>query len=179
MKIFDFHTHIYPERIAAKASMSVRDFYNMQSNLIGTSEELLEIGKSAGADKFLILPVAIRPDQVKNINKFVAGEVAEHEEYYGFGTVHAGMDDICAEVENIKDIGLRGIKMHPDTQGFSIDDERLFEMYDMIQGDIPVMFHSGDPRYDYSHPRKIRRILDMFPKLTVVAAHFGGWSLFD
>ncbi len=179
MKVFDFHTHIYPERIAEKAAVSVREFYNMPSDLIGTSKELLEVGKRAGIEKFLILPVAIRPDQVKNINLFVSSEVAAHEEYYGFGTVHAGMEGICDEVDNIKALGLRGIKMHPDTQGFSIDDERLFPMYDMIQGDIPVIFHSGDPRYDYSHPRKIKRILEMFPRLTVIAAHFGGWSLFE
>ena len=83
------------------------------------------------------------------------------------------------EIENIKKLGLHGVKMHPDTQKFNIDDERLFQMYDLIQGRLPIMLHAGDPRYSYSHPSRIRRILKMFPKLTVIAAHFGGWSLFD
>lgn len=179
MKVFDFHTHIYPDKIAEKATQSVRDFYDLKSDLVGTSDALLKEGEEAGISKFLILPVAIRPDQVKNINKFIFQEVNAHEEYYGFGTVHAEMENPCEEVLNIKSMGLKGIKMHPDTQRFPIDDPRLFPMYDMLQGDIPVMLHCGDPRYDYSHPRRVKHILELFPKLTVIAAHFGGWSVFD
>ena len=67
--------------------------------------------------------------------------------------------------------------MHPDTQLFNIDDERLFPMYEMIEGKLPVIFHTGDPRYDYSHPARLRKVLDKFPKLEVIAAHFGGYSM--
>jgi predicted TIM-barrel fold metal-dependent hydrolase len=35
----------------------------------------------------------------------------------------------------------------------------------------------GDLRYDYSHPARLRRILDLFPNLQVVAAHFGGYQM--
>lgn len=179
MKIFDFHTHIYPDKIAAKATQSVSDFYEIETPIIGTVDTLFEEGKKAGIEKYLVLPVAIRADQVVGINNFIHGQVQEHEEFYGFGTVHAGMPDICQEVERIREMGLLGIKMHPDTQMFNIDDERLFPMYDLIQGKIPVMLHTGDPRYDYSHPRRLRRVLEMFPKLTAIAAHFGGWSVFE
>ncbi len=179
MQVFDFHTHIYPEKIAHKATQSVCDFYQLNSSLNGTAQELIEDGKKVGISKFLILPVAIRADQVRAINEFVACEVEKHGEFYGFGTVHADTDNICQEIEEIKKLGLRGVKMHPDTQKFNIDDERLFQMYDLIQGELPVMLHAGDPRYSYSHPARIRRILKMFPKLTVIAAHFGGWSVFD
>lgn len=179
MKIFDFHTHIYPDKIAAKATQSVSDFYEIETPIIGTVDTLFEEGKKAGIEKYLVLPVAIRADQVVGINNFIHGQVQEHEEFYGFGTVHADMPDICQEVERIREMGLLGIKMHPDTQMFNIDDERLFPMYDLIQGKIPVMLHTGDPRYDYSHPRRLRRVLEMFPKLTAIAAHFGGWSVFE
>ena len=37
----------------------------------------------------------------------------------------------------------------------------------------------GDQRYDYSHPVKLRRILDLFPKLQVIAAHFGGYGMYE
>ena len=74
--------------------------------------------------------------------------------------------------------GLRGIKMHPDSQRFCIDDERLLPVYDMLQDKIPVILHMGDWRYNYSHPVRLRRILDMFPHLEVIAAHFGGYSMY-
>ena len=76
-------------------------------------------------------------------------------------------------------MGLRGIKMHPDSQRFSIDDPRLFPLYVTIQGKIPVMLHMGDHRYDYSHPVKLRKVLDNFPRLQAIAAHFGGYSMYD
>jgi predicted TIM-barrel fold metal-dependent hydrolase len=68
--------------------------------------------------------------------------------------------------------------MHPDSQQFCIDDERLFPVYDLLQDKIPVMLHMGDPRYPYSHPARLRRVLDLFPRLQVIAAHFGGYRLF-
>ena len=77
------------------------------------------------------------------------------------------------------DNGLRGIKMHPDSQRFPIDDLRLYPVYDAIQGKIPVLLHMGDPRYNYSHPVRLRKVLDTFPKLEVIAAHFGGYRMFQ
>jgi predicted TIM-barrel fold metal-dependent hydrolase len=64
-------------------------------------------------------------------------------------------------------------------QGFNIDDERMMDMYAALEGRLPVVFHTGDYRYDYSHPRRLVRVLDNFPRLTVLAAHFGGWSIQD
>lgn len=179
MKIIDIHTHVYPEKIARKATLSVCDFYDIRSDNTGTTAELLEKGSRAGIEKYLILPVAVRPEQVVAINEFIKGECDAHSEFVGFGTVHAGMEDIVGEIEHIRSLGLRGVKMHPDTQGFNIDDERLYPMYEEIEGRMPVYLHTGDFRYDYSHPRRLRRVLEDFPRLQAVAAHFGGWSVQD
>ena len=69
--------------------------------------------------------------------------------------------------------------MHPDFQVFPIDDPRLFPIYELLEDKLPVMLHMGDPRYDYSHPARLRRVLDLFPKLQVIAAHFGGYSMYE
>jgi predicted TIM-barrel fold metal-dependent hydrolase len=97
----------------------------------------------------------------------------------GFGTVHADMEALEEEVQWILSNNLKGIKMHPDSQRFPIDDPRLFPVYDTIQGRIPVLLHMGDQRYNYSHPVRLRKILSMFPRLDVIAAHFGGYSMFE
>jgi len=179
MYLIDIHTHIYPEKIAQKATDSVRDFYNIYGGTMeGTSRELLERGKRMGISKFVVLPVANHPARVQSINDFIVSQVQQHEEFIGFGTVHADMDGISDEVERILNLGLRGIKMHPDSQRFAIDDLRLYPVYDAIQGKIPVILHMGDQRYNYSHPVRLRRILDRFPKLEVIAAHFGGYSMY-
>jgi predicted TIM-barrel fold metal-dependent hydrolase len=89
------------------------------------------------------------------------------------------MDGLMDEVERLLALGTKGIKLHPDSQRFAIDDPKLYPMYDAIRGRIPVLLHMGDTRYDYSHPVKLRKILDMFPGLDVIAAHFGGYSMYE
>ena len=180
MKIIDIHTHIYPDEIARKATDSVRDFYGIgDGSMDGTESMLLSRGKTAGIEKYVILPVAIRPDRVQNINNFILEKAHAKDCYIPFGTVHAAMDNLTDEVERLLSAGVKGIKIHPDSQGFSIDDPRLFPMYEMICGRIPVMLHMGDKRYNYSHPIKLRKILDMFPGLDAIAAHFGGYSMYE
>ena len=149
MKLIDIHTHIYPPAIARKAAASIREFYELGTEeMDGTAESLLQLGTQAGIDRFVILPVAMRADRTRHINDFILSELEKEPRFLGFGSIHAGMENIEAEVEYILEKGLLGLKMHPDSQVFAIDDPRLFPAYDMLQGKIPVMLHMGDKRYD-------------------------------
>lgn len=180
MHLIDIHTHVYPPAIARKAAASIRQFYQLGTDeMDGTTETLLKMGDEAGIDRFVILPVAVRPDRTRHINEFILEQVAIQPRFIGFGTIHAGMEDIAGEAKFIMDKNLRGIKMHPDTQEFCIDDPRLFPAYEEIQGKLPVIFHMGDVRYEYSHPAKLRRVLELFPNLQVIAAHFGGYGMYE
>ena len=180
MKLIDIHTHIYPPAIARKAAASIREFYELGTDeMDGTADTLLEKGNAVGIDRFVILPVSMRPERTRNINDFIISQVALQPRFLGFGTIHAGMENLTGEVEYIMEKGLLGLKMHPDSQVFAIDDERLFPAYEMLQGKLPVMLHMGDKRYDYSHPARLRRVLDNFPNLQVIAAHFGGYNMYE
>ncbi len=180
MKIIDIHTHIYPDAIARKATDSVREFYGVGDGLMdGTVNMLLDRGRQAGTEKFVVLPVAIRPDRVRHINDFVQHQAKEHSCFIPFGTVHADMEHLTDEVERLLTLRVKGIKLHPDSQQFAIDDERLFPLYEAVRGRIPLLIHMGDPRYGYSHPARLRKILDLFPGLSVIAAHLGGYTMYD
>lgn len=181
MKLIDIHTHVYPNPIARKASDSIRDFYQIPGDktMDGTVDTLLEQSRQAGICQQVILPVATRPNQVQGINDFIHQQALEHESFVPFGTVHAAMEGMEQETERILAMGMKGIKLHPDTSCFAIDDPRLYGMYDQIRGKIPVMLHTGDRRYDYSHPRRVLRLLELFPGLEVIAAHFGGYSMYE
>lgn len=179
MKIIDIHTHIYPDKIARKATESVRDFYQIYGgNLEGTVDELLAQGEKAGISQYVVLPVSNTPSHVRSINTFILNQTAQHDNFIGFGTLHAEMDGLMDEVDWILQNGFHGIKMHPDSQQFAIDDPRLFPVYEALQEKLPVMLHMGDPRYNYSHPSRLRKVLYQFPRLEVIAAHFGGYSMF-
>ena len=179
MKIIDIHTHVYPDKVARKATHSIEEFYELDgSNMDGTVEMLRQRGAEAGISQYVILPVSNTPNRVHSINSFILEQTKQYDDFIGFGTVHAEMPGICPETDWILNSGLRGIKMHPDSQRFPIDDVRLYPVYDAIQGKIPLILHMGDLRYNYSHPVRLRKILDLFPKLDVIAAHFGGYCMY-
>lgn len=179
MKIIDIHTHIYPEKIARRATDSVRDFYQIDGEgMDGTVQMLRDRGAKAGISQYVVLPVSNTPSHVRSINDFIQEQTKLHDDFIGFGTLHAEMEDLTDELERIVNMGLRGIKMHPDSQAFAIDDKRLFPVYEALQDKLPVMLHMGDPRYNFSHPVRLKRVLQLFPRLQVIAAHFGGYTMY-
>lgn len=180
MKIYDFHAHIYPEKIAQKAVEGVGNFYNIKMTKDGTVPGLIKAGDEAGIDTFIVHSVATGAKQVQSVNDFISETVKEHPgRFVGFGTIHADYEGKCDEIERMISLGLSGVKIHPDSQRFNVDDPRMFEVYDCIQGRLPILVHCGDYRYDYDSPERVRRVLTEFPKLTFIAAHFGGWSVQD
>ena len=180
MEIFDVHAHIYPEKISQKAVESIGKFYNVEMSSDGTAQTLLKGSKECGITDNIVHAVAVTGHSVQHINDFISERCKEHKEFHGFGTMHADFDGKLEELERMKALGLCGVKIHPDTQKFNMDDERMFEVYDYLQEyGLPILIHCGDYRYDYSHPRRLRAILDNFPNLIVIGAHFGGWSIPD
>lgn len=179
MEIIDFHAHIYPEKIATNAIKGIGDFYSIKIDCSGTADDLVENGTESGIDRYLVQSVATVPKQVKSINDFIAEECRRYKSFIGFGTLHPDSENSQEDIEQILNLGLHGVKLHPDTQRFNMDDPKMFPIYDMIQGKLPVLMQCGDYRYTYSRPERLKNVLRNFPKLKVVAAHFGGWSLWD
>ena len=179
MQYIDFHSHVYPPAIARKATLATCDFYDLTSPYTGTPEEKRALDGRIGIGRSLILPVAVLPRLVHNCNLYAADTAKNDPHFLAFGTVHAADENLLDEVSGFAGLGLIGVKMHPDMQKFDIDDKRLYPLYDAVQGKLPVMFHSGDPRTQYSRPARIRKVMDDFPKLVVIAAHLGAWSLQD
>lgn len=180
MKIIDFHTHIYPEKIAGKAVENIGAFYGISMNCEGTSTALIKESSKCGITNYVVHSVAVTATNVTTINNFISAECTKHNEFFGFGTMHADFEDKINETKRMMELGLKGIKIHPDTQKYNMDDERMFELYDYIREmKIPLLIHTGDYRYDYSHPRRLKNILKQFPGIITIGAHFGGWSVFD
>lgn len=178
--IIDCHAHIYPEKIAAKAVSSIESFYTIPMHCAGTPEDLAARGKQSGIERFFVFSAAVAPGQVSRINDYIAGVCAAHPAFTGFGTLHKDLENPAQEIERMAALGLAGVKFHPDMQQFNIDDEKMMPIYGLLSDhSMPVIFHTGDYRFPYSHPARLARVLDRFPRLRVNAAHFGGWSLFD
>ena len=180
MPVIDCHCHIYPAKIANRAVQSVGEFYTIPMDVRdGTGSGLIKACEGSPITHHVVYSVATKPSNVQSINDFIAAECAAHPQFVGFATLHQDFPDPEAEIERIIGLGLKGVKLHPDTQAVNMDDPRLMRIYEIIEGRLPLVMHTGDYRYDYSHPRRLKSILHTFSDLVVNAAHFGGWSIFD
>ncbi|NLB78970.1 MAG: amidohydrolase [Clostridiaceae bacterium] len=171
-KIIDFHAHAFPEEIAQKAVNHIGNHYTIKMQGKGILPDLIQSADNAGIDYIVIHSTATRACQVKHINDWVASHTSE--KMIGFGTLHPDMPDVEEEFERIVSLGLKGIKLHPDFQGFNADDLSMDRIYSVIDNRLPLLIHCGDEKLDSSSPKRIANVLDKFPRLTIIAAHLGG-----
>lgn len=179
--IIDAHCHIYPEKIAARAVKGTDTFYDTVAACLGTAADLVSEGERAGIGHFIVQSVATTPKQVRGINEFIAATVAADPcRMTGLGTLHPDSEDQAGDLRHIAELGLRGVKLHPDIQGFKIDDYRMLKIYELCEREgLPILMHTGDNRYDNSNPNRLIPVMQIFDGLTVVGAHMGGWSIWE
>ncbi len=179
--VIDAHCHIYPEKIAAKAVAGTDRFYGTVAAGAGTVDDLLTMGDTAGVDRYVVHSVATTPKQVESINTFIADAVAAYpDRFIGLGALHPDCPDMAAEVHRIRELGLKGVKLHPDIQNFPCDDPRCHSIYALCeQEELPILMHTGDARYDNSNPNRLLPVLKAYPGLTVIGAHLGGYSVWE
>lgn len=177
-QIIDTHCHIYPDAIADRAVAGIGNFYHAPIVCDGRVATLLTEGAQAGVTQFVVCSVATTPHQVDSINRFIADAVQQHPDVlYGMGALHPDSEDQAADVRQVLALGLRGIKLHPDIQQIQVDDPRYLKIFELCEGKLPVLCHLGDARYDYSNPNRVKHVLELFPHLQLIGAHFGGWSV--
>ena len=174
--VFDMHVHVFPDKIAGKAAGSIGSFYGYAMAHDGTAATLTEEMKKAGVTRALIHSVALTPHQVDSINHFIAETAGKApEDFVGFGAVHPDYEDLTGLMREVKALGLRGLKIHPDMQRFPVDGDAAMKMFEAISAaGLPVLIHAGDPRFDFSHPEQIKNVAEAFPKMRIIAAHLGG-----
>ena len=148
MKVLDFHCHVYPDKIAEKAACATGTFYGVGlPRSTGTVAELRRMEDAAGISMQLIHSVATKPAQVAAINKFIAACQAEAPaRLIGFGALHPDSENMEADVQQILDLGLHGVKLHPDIQCFALNEPRSMRMFEVLAGRLPVLLHTGDAR---------------------------------
>ncbi len=172
----DLHVHAFNPKIAEKAISVLEQRAGIVPYTRGLIEQTVERMDEWGIDKSVLLPIATKPSQQTVINDWAQQQ--DGGRIISFGSVHPDAEDALEEVLRIKQRGLHGIKLHPDYQGFFIDDRRLDPLLDAIaQAGLPVVFHSG---YDVVSPDVIHCLaqpaLEMIKRhrdLKVILAHLG------
>ena len=185
-RIFDSHTHTYPEAIAPRACANLSKFYDFPVDNKGTYEDLENQAKASGIGGFLLFSVATNARQVESVNNAIAETAARSRargyKTIGFAGMHQDYPDFEKEIERAAGLGLKGVKIHPDIQGVDIDDAKLLPLYEIMSAKkMKLYLHMGDdrPEYRFSTADKLVHVTEMFPKLEVIAAHFGGYKAFN
>lgn len=177
MHIIDSHAHIFPTKVADRATRAIGEFYEAPMAYSGSASELLSSGSAINVERYIVHSTATRANQVVSINDFIIDEVSRESRLVGFGTIHPDFPEPEAEIDRIAKAGLRGVKIHPDFQHFPVDAPKMDAIYEILSSrGIPVLTHAGDCRYDFSGPRRIAKVLDRHPSLILIAAHFGGYT---
>lgn len=175
--LIDFHTHCFPDKIAAKAIEKLSYISGgLEPYTDGTVNGLNESMKKGGVSKSVVLNIATNAHQQRNVNDFAAS--INSENIISFGSVFHESPDVLDELERIKAMGLKGVKLHPDYQGFSVDDPKMKAIYKKISSlGLITVFHAGN---DYGFeppfgntPDKMIKALRWFSS-PVIAAHWGG-----
>lgn len=181
MPVIDFHTHVFPDDVAARALASMVDRTHLEYHYDGTYGGLLASMDRAGVDISVLAPVATRPSQVTGINDWTATLAGPR--FVAFGAIHPDFEDPAAEIARIAGMAFRGVKLHPEFQQFRPDGPRMQPIYRACaEHGLIMLFHAGeDPNYDTLHggPAVFRRVAQDNPDVTFVLAHMGGYRCWD
>lgn len=182
--VIDFHTHAFPDRIAARAmdrisratggTIPVRD---------GTLGSLSRQSAEDGA-KAVLLAIATNAHQMHSVNDWAAQAMADEWVVTAFGSVHPDAPDALEEIDRIAALGMKGVKLHPEYQEIRPDDPRMRKIYRRIsQNGLVTVFHSGfDPAYPgrcLMSAEMLAKVLPDFDGAPVVAAHMGGMQIWE
>lgn len=176
--LIDFHTHAFPESIAQKAIESLSyTSGGLVPQTEGTVPSLKKEMEKDGVDISVVLSIATNPKQQTNVNNF-AKQINDQKSIFAFGSVHPDAENALYELERIKDMGLKGVKLHPEYQKFYVDDEKMKPIYKKISSlGLITVFHSG---YDYGYAPPYHCMPDnllgalRWLDTPVIAAHWGG-----
>ncbi len=183
--IIDFHTHIFPDKIAAKTIASLAAAANVRAATDGTLTGLLESMDRCGVDVSVIQPVVTKPDQFESINQFAHYVNTKYAgRLLSFGGIHPDCEDYKEKLNQIKALGLPGIKIHPDYQNCMIDDVRYMNIIEYADElGLIILTHAGVdiglPNPVHCPPDKARKVLDKLNPKKFILAHYGAWKQWD
>ncbi len=182
--IIDFHTHAFPDAVAAKAIPKLAGIGGIEPYGDGTAGSLLSRMDEWGIDGAVILNIATNPKQQTNVNNFAIEINLRDGRLWALGSLNPYSENIREEARRLRDAGIRGVKIHPDYMGVVVDDEKFDAVYEAcIENGLFVITHSGWDFYspDFMHctPERILNVLNKYPELKFVAAHLGACRAWD
>lgn len=196
--VIDFHTHVFPEKIAATTIKELEKASGLTAATNGCVDGLLSSMEQAGVDTSVIMPVVTSPRQFNGINRF-AHDINEKYGFFdkandsgnasmpkliSFGGIHPDSEDYKGQLKELKSMGFPGIKLHPDYQRVCFDDIRYERIVSYASElDMIVLVHAGIdiglPEPVHCSPAMSLKVIKDTQAPKLVLAHLGGWKQWD
>ena len=176
--IIDFHTHCFADEIASSAIPVLAQKADIPAFIDGTVSALKESMHTCGINYSVLLNIATKPAQTEKINSWAA--LVQKGNIIAFGSIHPEYENWENELKRIKELGLKGIKFHPEYQDFYADDNAMYPIYEKaFELGLIVVFHAGEdlgfkPPF-HCTPERLNNLINDFKEGTIIAAHMGGF----
>ncbi len=183
-KIIDFHTHVFPDKIAGRTIEKLEGISHYKAYTDGTFDGLCREMDESGVSLSVIQPVVTKPEQFKSVNSYAAMINVKYTDKLSFGGIHPDCSNYKREIDEIVSMGLKGIKLHPDYQNHNFNDIEYKHIVDYASDrGLITLVHAG---VDIGYPDPVHctpimaaeLIADVHPQ-NLVLAHMGGMFRFD
>jgi len=182
MRIIDFHTHAFPDDLAAQTVSKLCSFAGVEATLDGSIGALVIEMDRLGIEAAVVLTIATRAAQFESILSWCRSIASER--LFPFASVHPADPEALSRIDRIAEAGLKGIKLHPYYQEFRFDEPRMMPLYERIaERGLILLAHTG---FDLGYPPdriadapRIAGVIDALPQLKLVTTHLGGWRDWD
>ncbi len=163
--ILAHHAHVFPG----------------STNPNGSIDRLLRLMDECGiARAVCFAPFAFQSPGI-DPNAWLAQAIAGNARFRGFGTIDFTANDLPGQVRHIRELGLMGIKLHPNTQKFDILSKDAMQVYAAAQEQkLFVSFHTGVHHFRIKSYNVLGfdEIAHAFPDFRFSLEHVGGYHFF-
>lgn len=187
--IVDVHTHTptHREAVPPNERLVFEDWRNDRPVITTNSWTDFDTAQRA-ADISIVFNIAVTdplastglPYDPETCNDATAAFVADApDRRIGFMSVDPRRPGVIDEVQRCMDLGLVGIKLGPNYQGFDPLCREARQLYAVAEERrLPILFHQGtspirDAPIRFAHPLVMDEIAIAYPQLHVVMAHMG------
>lgn len=181
--IIDFHTHCFPDALAPRAMGRLTDTISsmhITPSTDGTANGLMDNMMRVGVDRSVVCNIATNAHQMTKVNDFAIMLKAQYpQKLIPLGSLHPHAEGLGEELDRLMAAGIHGIKLHPDYVGIDLDAPDFEEIFSLCEEkNVFVVTHAGfdplSPDHMHCTPSMVLRVLNKFPRLTLVVAHMGG-----
>lgn len=184
--IIDFHTHTFPDKIAARTIDKLKAMARCKAHTDATCGMLVDSMHEAGVDCSVVLPVATNVAQSEKLTEaaYILNEKWSDQGLISFGAIHPDYEDYRSLLRHVSQLGLKGIKLHPQYQNIPFDDIRTMRILDYASelGLVSVVHAGIDIGIEgptMCTPDRVLHVMDEVAPENLVLAHMGGWRMWD